>query len=109
MISLMKHTLHILHIFSIYNGNRDAVSLKRWLLTFLPSPVIAMTATDVKEQILTNKFVIPWLVDFYAPWCGHCTHFEPEFRKVAHVSRSFSFFVREKRILKKIPEVGRTN
>lgn len=22
-------------------------------------------------------------MDFYAPWCGHCTHFEPTFRQVA--------------------------
>lgn len=22
-------------------------------------------------------------MDFYAPWCGHCVHFEPDFRLVA--------------------------
>nr|XP_023014480.1 dnaJ homolog subfamily C member 10-like [Leptinotarsa decemlineata] len=68
---------------AIYNGNRDAVSLKRWVLSFIPSPVEEFTAKDFKANILTKKFIIPWIVDFYAPWCGPCTHFEPEYRIVA--------------------------
>lgn len=69
----------------MYNGNRDAVSLKRWILNLIPSPITSMDSKMFKEQILTKNFMTPWLVEFYAPWCGHCTHFEPEFRKVANV------------------------
>lgn len=68
---------------SLYNGHRDALSLKRWILSFLPSPVEHLTSAEFKKQILTKKFYLPWLIDFYAPWCGHCTHFEPVFRQVA--------------------------
>ncbi|KAJ8942244.1 hypothetical protein NQ318_003091 [Aromia moschata] len=68
---------------AMYNGNRDAISLKRWLMSFLPSPVEALNAKQFKNQILSKNFYRPWLVDFYAPWCSHCVHFEPEFRSVA--------------------------
>lgn len=70
----------------MYNGNRDLVSMKSWLLSLLPSPVISLNGDQFREQILNKRFVTPWLVEFYASWCGHCTHFEPEFRKVAHVT-----------------------
>ncbi|CAH1183258.1 unnamed protein product [Phaedon cochleariae] len=68
---------------AIYNGNRDASNLKRWVLSFLPSPVENLNAKDFQTSILSKKYVLPWIVDFYAPWCGHCTHFEPEYRTVA--------------------------
>ncbi|KAL1491528.1 hypothetical protein ABEB36_012112 [Hypothenemus hampei] len=68
---------------AIFNGQRDAISLKRWVLSFLPSKVETLTETQFKDEILTKKFHLPWLIDFYAPWCGHCVHFEPEFRIVA--------------------------
>ncbi|XP_018569443.1 dnaJ homolog subfamily C member 10-like [Anoplophora glabripennis] len=68
---------------AIYTGNRDSVSLKRWLLSFLPTSIESFTAEDFRQNILTKNYFLPWLVDFYAPWCGHCTHFEPEFRVVA--------------------------
>lgn len=65
------------------------MSLKRWIIGFLPSKVDSLTESDFKEQILTKKFYLPWLVDFYAPWCSHCVHFEPEFRTVAQVRLKF--------------------
>lgn len=69
----------------MYNGHRNALSLKRWILSFLPSPVEQLDATEFKKQILTKNYYLPWLIDFYAPWCGHCIHFEPSFTSIAEV------------------------
>ena len=36
------------------------------------SPVIQLTAKDF-NQVKTGI----WLVEFYAPWCGHCKNIAP--------------------------------
>ncbi|KAG5887580.1 hypothetical protein JTB14_009988 [Gonioctena quinquepunctata] len=40
---------------AIYNGNRDAAPLMRWIFSFLPSPVEQFTAKDFEANILTKK------------------------------------------------------
>ncbi|CAH1105266.1 unnamed protein product [Psylliodes chrysocephalus] len=72
-----------LNSIAIYNGKRDTLSLKRWVISFLPSPVEHFSAKELEKQVLTRKYILPWIVDFYAPWCGHCIHFEPDFRTLA--------------------------
>lgn len=71
-----------LNTVALYNGHRDTSSIKRWLLGFLPSPVLDLNRKEFENEVLTAK-ELPWLVDFYAPWCGHCHRFEPEFITVA--------------------------
>jgi protein disulfide-isomerase A6 len=43
--------------------------------------VTELTAANFNEKVLQSKSL--WLVEFYAPWCGHCKNLAPEWVKVA--------------------------
>mmetsp|Transcript_25686 Transcript_25686/g.44233 ORF Transcript_25686/g.44233 Transcript_25686/m.44233 type:complete len:348 (-) Transcript_25686:148-1191(-) len=45
------------------------------------SDVEKLTSENFKEKVLDSADV--WLVEFFAPWCGHCKVFAPEFLKAA--------------------------
>ncbi|XP_073927328.1 dnaJ homolog subfamily C member 10 isoform X3 [Castor canadensis] len=67
-----------------YNGwNRDAYSLRIWGLGFLPQVSIDLTPQTFNEKVLRGKN--HWVVDFYAPWCGPCQNFAPEFELLARM------------------------
>lgn len=50
---------------------------------------------------------MPWLIDFYAPWCGHCVNFEPDFVTVSQVLKiiTISNFERDPRFF--FVEIGK--
>ncbi|KAM3958997.1 protein disulfide-isomerase A6 homolog [Aphomia sociella] len=45
------------------------------------SDVITLTDSNFKELVLDSDDM--WLVEFYAPWCGHCKNLEPHWAKAA--------------------------
>ncbi|XP_041700590.2 dnaJ homolog subfamily C member 10 isoform X2 [Coregonus clupeaformis] len=71
-------------VYQSYNGwHRDAHSLKVWAMGTLPRASVDLTPDDFRNKVMEGKD--HWVVDFYAPWCGPCQHFAPEFEVLARM------------------------
>ena len=62
----------------------------------LPRASVDLTPETFRSQVLSGRD--HWVLDFYAPWCGPCQHFAPEFEVLARVrhfsySKYFLFFI----------------
>ncbi|XP_060944265.1 dnaJ homolog subfamily C member 10 [Limanda limanda] len=70
--------------FMSYNGwHRDAQSLRTWALSSLPRATVDLTPETFRSQVLSGRD--HWVLDFYAPWCGPCQQFAPEFEILARI------------------------
>ncbi|XP_006903376.1 PREDICTED: protein disulfide-isomerase A6-like [Elephantulus edwardii] len=43
--------------------------------------VIELTPSNFNREVIQSDSL--WLIEFYAPWCGHCQRLTPEWKKVA--------------------------
>lgn len=46
-----------------------------------PGPVVELTAANFKKEVLDSDSM--WMVEFYAPWCGHCKQLAPSWELAA--------------------------
>lgn len=45
------------------------------------SEVVDLNQANFDRLVIQSDAV--WIVEFYAPWCGHCQQFVPEYSKAA--------------------------
>ena len=45
------------------------------------SPVVALNQSNFASLVTKSDEI--WMVEFYAPWCGHCKSLAPEYEKAA--------------------------
>eukprot|EP00271_Cylindrocystis_brebissonii_P012862 TRINITY_DN3237_c0_g1_i2.p1 TRINITY_DN3237_c0_g1~~TRINITY_DN3237_c0_g1_i2.p1 ORF type:complete len:433 (+),score=88.82 TRINITY_DN3237_c0_g1_i2:402-1700(+) len=52
--------------------------------------VVELTSVTFKSKVLEDNHI--WMVEFYAPWCGHCQRLKPEYTKAATASKGIVRF-----------------
>ena len=43
--------------------------------------MVILTESNFKDEVYSSEDV--WLIEFYAPWCGHCKKLTPEWEEAA--------------------------
>lgn len=52
------------------------------------SDVVELTPSNFDKLVINSDEI--WVVEFFAPWCGHCQQFVPEYQKAAKALKVYS-------------------
>ncbi|XP_076638706.1 dnaJ homolog subfamily C member 10-like [Colletes latitarsis] len=69
--------------FKSHSGQRDSISLLRWITGYFPRKVQQLDSSSLQKEVLTDRNV--WIVNFYVPWYKECQKLEPQFAIVAQL------------------------
>lgn len=61
-----------------------AIAVEGEATAVLEEAVLTLDAGNFTEVVAKHEFIV---VEFYAPWCGHCKELAPEYEKAASVLR----------------------
>lgn len=51
--------------------------------------VIELTPSNFNKLVINSDEI--WIVEFFAPWCGHCKSLVPEYTKAATALKVYKF------------------
>lgn len=52
------------------------------------TPVVELTPSNFRSQVLNTRH--PTIVEFYAPWCGHCNNLKADYIKAANALKGIA-------------------
>jgi protein disulfide-isomerase A6 len=68
-------------MFRVNGGQQQQSSSQSGSSSSGPEAVVTLTDADFASKVYNSPKV--WLIEFYAPWCGHCKKLQPEWEAAA--------------------------
>ena len=79
--TLLTHKVLIINVFSKKNFTDMILRLKQYIVNILVCSCFQVVVGETFDEIV-NDPTKDVLIEFYAPWCGHCKNLEPIYREL---------------------------
>lgn len=83
--------LIIVFVFAVVLGVLFTLASLSQALYPSSSDVIELTPSNFNKMVINSDEV--WVVEFFAPWCGHCQSLVPEYTKAASALKVSKFLL----------------